>query len=663
MQRAEVTMNRWTARGAWAQGVGLMLLAGATVVVTPSSAAAQAAGVEGAFSLIQMVHTTSAPSGGTVPVSPNAWDGASSGGPFRYSGIPCNGNAPVNNIATDLTTYNTRLPGSRSPASTRMHPLEFDATPEGPPGTFKLAGRTTLTVCQLQGGPTPTPDPVPDPSKDRITFTWTAIAEKISTEEVRWSGSFTLTGGTGVYEDLTGQGRISGYFFCFDAQGCASLGQYRDGQLVMQGTYRDPTVPGVAASTAPQLPSPAHGRDTFSLMQMVHTTSGPSGSQVPVSPAPWNGTSAGGPFRYAGIPCTGNAPVNNIATNLTTYNSRLPGSRSPASTRMHPLEFDVTPLPGGTFRLDGTATMTVCKRTGGPTATPDPVGDEAKEKIFLTWSATAERTSPEEMRWHGTFTVTGGTGTYRNLSGRGEIGGYFFCFAATGCQAAGSFQDGQFAMQGVFSAPNVPGNGYWMVASDGGVFTFGDYQFFGSTGALRLNRPVVGLAATPDRSGYWLVASDGGVFAFGDARFFGSTGNLALNRPIVGAAPTPTGGGYWLVASDGGVFAFGDARFFGSTGALRLNQPIVGMAPTPTGRGYWLVASDGGVFAFGDARFFGSTGALRLNQPIVGMTATPSANGYWLVASDGGVFAFGDARFFGSTGALRLNRPVLGTSS
>jgi len=31
------------------------------------------------------------------------------------------------------------------------------------------------------------------------------------------------------------------------------------------------------------------------------------------------------------------------------------------------------------------------------------------------------------------------------------------------------------------------------------------------------------MAATPDRRGYWLVASDGGVFAYGDAGFYGST--------------------------------------------------------------------------------------------------------------------------------------------
>jgi hypothetical protein len=119
--------------------------------------------------------------------------------------------------------------------------------------------------------------------------------------------------------------------------------------------------------------------------------------------------------------------------------------------------------------------------------------------------------------------------------------------------------------------------------------------------------------------GYWLVASDGGIFTFGDARYLGSTGNIHLNRPIVGMAPTPSGGGYWLVASDGGIFTFGDARYLGSTGNIHLNRPIVGMAPTPSGGGYWLVASDGGIFNFGQAAFLGSTGAIALNEPIVGM--------------------------------------------
>ena len=204
-----------------------------------------------------------------------------------------------------------------------------------------------------------------------------------------------------------------------------------------------------------------------------------------------------------------------------------------------------------------------------------------------------------------------------------------------------------------------PTTGYRLVAADGGVFTFGDAAYAGSTGDLVLNKPIVASAATPSGQGYWLFASDGGVFTFGDAAFFGSTGDTTLNKPIVAAAASPTGGGYWLFASDGGVFTFGDAAFFGSTGALTLNRPIVAGEATASGRGYWLFASDGGVFTFGDATFEGSTGSITLNTPIVGGAASRTGAGYWLFASDGGVFTFGDARFSGSAGDLTLNSPIV----
>jgi hypothetical protein len=108
------------------------------------------------------------------------------------------------------------------------------------------------------------------------------------------------------------------------------------------------------------------------------------------------------------------------------------------------------------------------------------------------------------------------------------------------------------------------GNGYWIAASDGGVFAFGNAPFWGSMGGQTMNAPVVGIAAIPDDNGYWLVASDGGVFAFGAAQFHGSLPGSGMNAPVVGIESTPSGGGYWLLGSDGGVFAYGDAGFYGS---------------------------------------------------------------------------------------------------
>ncbi|MHB8592868.1 MAG: C40 family peptidase, partial [Acidimicrobiales bacterium] len=110
------------------------------------------------------------------------------------------------------------------------------------------------------------------------------------------------------------------------------------------------------------------------------------------------------------------------------------------------------------------------------------------------------------------------------------------------------------------------------------------------------------MAATPDGKGYWLVASDGGIFAFGDAVFHGSMGGRPLAGPIVAMAATPDGNGYWLEASDGGIFTFGDAVFAGSTPTPTGAEPPERIVSTKSGAGYWVVDQNGTAVAFGDAR-------------------------------------------------------------
>ena len=184
-------------------------------------------------------------------------------------------------------------------------------------------------------------------------------------------------------------------------------------------------------------------------------------------------------------------------------------------------------------------------------------------------------------------------------------------------------------------SPTASGNGYWLVAKDGGIFTYGDAKFLGSMGSTRLNQPVFSMAPTKDGRGYWLVAYDGGIFTFGNAGFYGSMGSVRLNQPVNGLFVSPSGKGYQMVAKDGGVFNFGDSKFYGSLGHLRLDN-IVGLAPTPTGKGYWLLGDDPKVYPFGDAIAFRVADTyLAAWSDVVGIVSNPVTPGFRIVYADG----------------------------
>ncbi len=86
---------------------------------------------------------------------------------------------------------------------------------------------------------------------------------------------------------------------------------------------------------------------------------------------------------------------------------------------------------------------------------------------------------------------------------------------------------------------------FWLATSSGSLLAFG-VPSYGSPGGP-LNRPIVGVVPSGDQQGYWMVASDGGIFSYGDARFFGSTGNIRLNRPSSVWRPPTTNAatGWW----------------------------------------------------------------------------------------------------------------------
>ena len=125
-----------------------------------------------------------------------------------------------------------------------------------------------------------------------------------------------------------------------------------------------------------------------------------------------------------------------------------------------------------------------------------------------------------------------------------------------------------------------------------------------------MNAPVLDLTITATGHGYWFVAADGGIFTFGDAKFHGSTGSMRLNSPVRSMTATANGAGYWMVASDGGIFAF-HAPFEGSLPGVRglsslIQSASIRMRALPSSDGYYILGQDGTVYAFGQAKWFGS---------------------------------------------------------
>jgi hypothetical protein len=394
----------------------------------------------------------------------------------------------------------------------------------------------------------------------------------------------------------------------------------------------------------------------------ANPTSGPEGTKITVTGTGCNAATVDVMFssspnvvsdvhdRSDGVPVEADGT---FTTTLTVHDDADPSleydiDATCGDENYSTIDFDVTGIRAG-----GALTI---NPTSGPPGTQVTISgtacDEDTAEIYLASSSGESGGAIESTKkdvtvaadgsFSGTVVVPEGSDPDRNYSANADCGGEAY--------ASKAFD---------VTAPMTGSNGYRMVAGDGGIFTFGERTFHGSTGSMTLNKPIVGGATdTSDYDGYWIVASDGGIFTF-SAPFYGSLGDKNITSPAVEIEPHPTGKGYWIVQADGTVTPFGDAKHFGDMKGRTLNKPIIGMSVTKTGMGYWLIAEDGGIFDFGDADFYGSTGNLKLNAPIVDLAPAVDNKGYYLLGRDGGVFTFGSADFKGSTGNMTLNAPVI----
>jgi hypothetical protein len=261
----------------------------------------------------------------------------------------------------------------------------------------------------------------------------------------------------------------------------------------------------------------------------------------------------------------------------------------------------------------------------------------------------------------------------------GTSNGAAFTYAATGYDMVGEDggvfvfdapgQSGGFygSLPGLGVVPNTPvvgivptknDDGYFLVATDGGVFSFGNAPFLGSLPGIGVTptTTIVGIVATNTDKGYLLVGADGGVFAFGTAPFLGSlpSRGITVGDGVFGIAATPSGDGYWVVTFTGTVYAFGTAQAFPNNLPSQATVFITNIAGTPTGAGYWLVGIQGAVYPFGNAKGYGTLPKLKVTPslPVIAIVPTSGTTGYWLIGLDGGIYAFGTAPFYGSLPGL-----------
>ena len=155
-----------------------------------------------------------------------------------------------------------------------------------------------------------------------------------------------------------------------------------------------------------------------------------------------------------------------------------------------------------------------------------------------------------------------------------------------------------------------------------------------------------------------MVASDGGVFAFGDAHFAGSCPGIGgCSGAAVAVMPDASGNGYWLVTSTGNVYAFGDAPYFGAPGH---RHGHLGRGH-PRREGLLDPAQQRPGPDYGDAASLGSPASSNFNNldTAASIFATSDGGGYWVSSAPGAVFTFGDAPNDGGMTGTHLNGSII----
>ncbi|MHB1511444.1 MAG: hypothetical protein ACYCZ8_18225 [Acidimicrobiales bacterium] len=365
---------------------------------------------------------------------------------------------------------------------------------------------------------------------------------------------------------------------------------------------------------------------------------GTSTSYGLVSPPSPQGIGSG----TSAVPVT--ADISGLSSG-TTYDFRLVATNTQGTGYGANLTFTTGAVPGAVPSAVTEAATGVSLNAAALQGTVNPNGLQTTYQFQYGTSTSYGLVSPPSPQ--GIGSGTSAVPVTADISGLSSGTTYDFRLVATNTQGTGYGANLTFTTGQLPSAPSGGQQGYVWVNPAGEVVTYGDVSFYGDlytegytglSGRHPLPSRIVGASPLANGRGYYLVAADGSVYSFGAAPFLGSMYGRYANGTITGIAVAP-GRGYYLVSSRGSVWNFG-APFFGSRRGLYVNGTITGIAVAP-GRGYYLVSSRGSVWNFG-APFFGSLRGRAPHTSLMGIWVNANGTAYILFDEHGRSFGFAE---------------------
>lgn len=166
--------------------------------------------------------------------------GFEEGDSFSYASAGCETDVPFND--TSLVFRGEGYPDVESPAPARYILSGTVTDVSGQGGTVE--GTLEIIYCEGQ-------DETLEGDRIFVDYQARFTQKSVNSLPLR-GGSFEITGGTGRFADISGEGSFRGELTCLqgtlenaedDPQNCAELGFFSDAAFDLRGSYQDPTVP------------------------------------------------------------------------------------------------------------------------------------------------------------------------------------------------------------------------------------------------------------------------------------------------------------------------------------------------------------------------------------------------------------------------------------